>query len=202
MGKYIKVRPLDFVSQKHHPLFNTWKHIIRRCTNPHCKNYNIYGGRGIKVCDRWQGVGGFSRFCEDVGDKPSPQHTIDRYPNKDGNYEPGNWRWATIKEQANNTNSNLLVKFKGRTISFMDFCTEFGFPYNKTLYNMKRKKWEYVPHSKKIVQMDVNGNEINIWNSLTDASKHVGISICMISSCLKGNKKTTNKKMFTWKYGD
>lgn len=80
------------------PEFRTWSHMIQRCTNPSNDRYKDYGGRGIKVCDRWMS---FEAFSEDMGCRPSINHSIDRI-NNDGNYEPGNCRWATHSEQQNN----------------------------------------------------------------------------------------------------
>jgi hypothetical protein len=73
--------------------------MIQRCRDPNAENYPKYGGRGIRVCSRWQKD--FAAFLADVGPKPSPRHTLDRIDNG-GNYEPGNVRWATPKEQAAN----------------------------------------------------------------------------------------------------
>lgn len=78
-----------------------WQGILRRCLDPESDNYENYGGRGINVCERWQGKGGFIRFLFDVGRKPHDGLSLDRIDN-DGNYEPGNVRWATAKVQANN----------------------------------------------------------------------------------------------------
>ena len=75
--------------------------MIRRCSIPTMRNYADYGGRGIRVCDRWQGPDGLKNFITDMGPKPSPRHTLERGDN-DGNYEPGNCCWATPQEQERN----------------------------------------------------------------------------------------------------
>ncbi|HCP78957.1 MAG: hypothetical protein CML16_03100 [Pusillimonas sp.] len=78
--------------------YNTWIKIRDRCSNPRNAKYPDYGGRGITVCDRWHV---FENFLSDMGTKPAPELSIDRI-NNDGDYEPGNCRWATAKQQANN----------------------------------------------------------------------------------------------------
>lgn len=82
-----------------HPLYDRWRGMWSRCRNRNHSAFSYYGGRGIRVCDRWRD---FTAFVADVGAPPSPAHTLDRTDNN-GHYEPGNVRWATPTEQQANT---------------------------------------------------------------------------------------------------
>lgn len=80
------------------PEYKSWLNMTQRCRTPSATGYHYYGGRGIKVCDRWSD---FTLFLADMGPRP-PGTTLDRFPDQAGDYEPGNCRWATAKEQAAN----------------------------------------------------------------------------------------------------
>lgn len=93
------------------PEYRTWRMMLGRCADPRFHNYSLYGARGISVCEQWQL---FEAFLEDMGLRPSSSHSIDRIDN-DGNYEPGNCRWATRVEQARNRSNSRMVEFQGTT---------------------------------------------------------------------------------------
>lgn len=107
------------------PEYRLWAGMKERCLNSKSKAWANYGGRGIRICERW--ANSFSAFIEDIGYRPSPNHTIDRV-NNDGNYEPGNVRWATPKEQARNRRDNRLITIDGVTKCAIDWARERGIP--------------------------------------------------------------------------
>lgn len=102
------------------PEFEIWMGMNRRCQD---LNEPRYGGRGIRVCDRW--AESFEAFLADVGPRPSPQHSIDRIDN-DGHYEPGNVRWATRKQQARNTSRTRRVWLDGKIVAQADAAEVLG----------------------------------------------------------------------------
>jgi hypothetical protein len=92
-----------------HPLYQTYHDMKGRCYNKKCRAYKDYGSRGIDVCERWMSIGGFFNFIEDMGDKPTPKHSLDRVDNNKG-YSKENCRWETsYKQQSNKRNNNKVV---------------------------------------------------------------------------------------------
>lgn len=107
---------------QHTPEYKIWQSMRARCNNPNTPRYERYGGRGITICERWND---FNNFLADMGERPSPKHSIDRYPNQNGNYEPGNCRWATNIEQMRNTSRNHYITFHGVTKCLQEWSNEF-----------------------------------------------------------------------------
>ena len=112
-------RPTHGMSKS--PEYSSWLCMRQRCRNPRQKNFAHYGGRGIKVCDRWDD---FAAFLEDVGLRPAG-HSLDRI-NVDGDYEPGNVRWATQQQQIENTRVVRMVTLNGKTQSVAAWTREMG----------------------------------------------------------------------------
>jgi hypothetical protein len=105
------------------PEYQAWAAMRGRCKYPSCDRYPHYGGRGIKVCDRWEDS--FQAFLDDVGPKPSPSHSLDRI-DVNGNYEPGNVRWATPKQQMLNKRTTVRVTIDGETKTLVEWLSIYG----------------------------------------------------------------------------
>jgi hypothetical protein len=120
------------------PEYTAWCNMIRRCTNPNDHAYDRYGGRGIKVHKRWRNS--FTNFLKDMGKKPTPKHMLDRI-NNNGNYEPGNCRWATRCQQFNNRQSNLKITYNGKTKTLAQWCRKLGLPYKRTYQRLMAYGW-------------------------------------------------------------
>jgi len=106
-----------------HWAYKIWQGMKQRCTNPNHKNYSDYGGRGIRICDAW--MDSAEQFFADMGDRPSANHTIERIDN-DGNYEPGNCRWASRAEQNENTRQTKLLTVNGQSLSISKWAMRMG----------------------------------------------------------------------------
>lgn len=103
------------------PTYNSWWAMVQRCGYPKHIEYARYGARGISVCERWKS---FDGFLADMGERPVGM-TIDRIDNA-GNYEPGNCRWATRLQQANNCRKNTVVEYGGQALSIADWSRQSG----------------------------------------------------------------------------
>lgn len=118
-------------------IYAIWVSMKRRCLNKNDRSYNNYGGRGIKVCDRW--IESVVNFFEDMGPRPGKEYSLDRI-DVNGNYCPENCRWATRKEQAGNTRMTRKVTYQGNTKCLRDWAKKTGIS-EKTLANRLNAGW-------------------------------------------------------------
>lgn len=116
------------------PEYEIWHGMIQRCHNSNCKDFPRYGGRGIVVCEKWRSS--FAAFLEDMGPRPSPQYSVDR-ERVNGNYEPGNCRWATVKQQQRNRRSNRLVMVDGKEVTVTEAAELHGLPKSALFIRLK-----------------------------------------------------------------
>lgn len=120
-------------------LHRIWSGMITRCTNPNDNAFHNYGGRGISICAAWRNS--FEAFARDVGEPPSARHSIDRWPDKDGNYEPGNVRWATPQEQGRNRRGLIEIDFQGRRMCLMEAAELAGLAYATVYSRIVKHGW-------------------------------------------------------------
>lgn len=125
-----------------------WQNMLQRCTNSSSPQWLHYGGRGIKVCERWQS---FAAFFEDMGEAP-PGMSIERIDN-DGDYEPSNCRWATQSEQMKNTRRTRMIEFNGVIAPLCEWALQVGV-HPSTLHR-RLSKW---PLERALATNDTRGN--------------------------------------------
>ncbi len=120
------------------PEWEVWKTMKQRCHNPKSKRYPEWGGRGIVVCEQWRKS--FEVFISDIGNRPSSQHQIERI-NNNGNYEPGNVKWATRSEQARNKRNNRLFDANGMSMTIPAWSEMFGVKQGVIANRLYRLGW-------------------------------------------------------------
>lgn len=118
------------------PEYRVWAGMLNRCTNPSNDSWSRYGGRGIRVCQRW--LASFEAFLKDVGPRPSLRHSLDRFPNNDGNYEPGNVRWATARQQCANMSTNRVIEWDGKKLTVQEWSRLTGIDATTIGWRLKR----------------------------------------------------------------
>lgn len=118
------------------PSYSSWMAMKRRCENEKNSDYPYYGGRGIKVCERWQS---FDSFLTDMGERPAGM-TIDRIDTK-GDYEPCNCRWATRKEQSRNKRNNVVLTFHGETKTLPEWADHLKISIKTLRSRLFESKW-------------------------------------------------------------
>ncbi len=118
------------------PTHSVWSGMRGRCNRPKHKNYGDYGGRGIRVCERWRK---FENFLADMGERPTAKHTLERV-NNDGNYEPTNCCWALRTTQSRNRRSNRMVTLDGATKCLAEWAEQYGIGYH-IVYRRIERGW-------------------------------------------------------------
>lgn len=102
----------------------SWNNMLQRCYNPKSNSYKYYGAKRVRVCRQWKN--NFQQFLADMGPRPSAKHSLDRYPDPHGNYEPTNCRWATKRQQALNKRDTVKVLWKGEMMPLAEFAALIG----------------------------------------------------------------------------
>lgn len=137
---------------RYHPLYNIYYNIKRRCYNPVNPSYKDYGGRGIKMCDRWKNS--FQNFYNDMIKSYIKGLSIDRI-NNDGNYELSNCRWATIKEQSQHRRNTVYLTYQGRTQNLTQWAKELKIN-RKTLEKRLKSGWSIEKSFETIVKTNIS----------------------------------------------
>ena len=134
--------------------YRNWHRMIRRCCDPRCEDFKVYGARGIRVCDRWMS---FENFVKDMGPRPF-RATLDRIDNK-GPYSPENCKWKTPAEQARNTSRNVWLEFNGQKKVLQDWANKFAISSN-TIRGRLKSGWSVEKALTTPVRIDVRrGNK-------------------------------------------
>jgi hypothetical protein len=191
------------------PEYRAWQQMLGRCYNPNSQRFDRYGRRGIRVCERWKQS--FEAFYEDVGPRPSSEHSIDRIDN-DGDYEPGNCRWATRGEQNRNKADIILVDLDGRKLAVTEWARELGLNPRTILCRIKAgmsptealsrtveyRRW---PGSPGTVEAErINGARIreerrNQGISLKSLQEKTGLSRCFLGDLEHGKRRATESDL-------
>lgn len=192
-------RPLVYVQRNR--LYTIWKSMRRRCgvTGNRASERKHYADEGITVCPDW--AESFLAFAEAVGEPPTREHTLDRIDNDKG-YWPGNVRWATLKEQANNTSSNVFIEMNGERRTLQQWCELYGVD-RQTVSSRWRNLFK--PSSDKrnraCEQVDMRTGEVlKRYNTAKEAANATGIKYAALSKCLSGGNSSAGG--FKWRYAD
>lgn len=163
--------------------YRIWVGIITRCENTNNPSFPKYGGRGIAVCARWRGS--FELFLADMGPRPSPKHSIDRIDNN-GNYEPGNCRWATNREQSCNTRRNVRLTHGGETMVQSDWAARLRIGHSALRERIKRWGVEAGLSTAKLPNGTRKSNQCKRGHELT-------VSAGGTKRCLECNRNKTRR---------
>src|ERR1700748_3622937 len=164
---------LKMVKKRTRPAaYVVWTMIKQRCYNKKHTHYDRYGGRGIRVCERW--INSYDNFILYMGGPPPPRHTIERIDNE-GNYNPSNCRWATQKEQAQNRRNTVAIAFNGETMCLTEWAKKLNIGVTTLHWRIFKRKWPiekaFISGNSQQKMITHNGKT----QSLVDWSRQVGI---------------------------
>ena len=186
------------VNTRSNRLYGIWKGIRRRCGvigKADLGRAIAYGARGIEMSSDWEND--FIKFATDVGQPPSELHTIDRIDNDLG-YFPGNVRWATPKEQANNRSDNIIIEMQGERKTLQEWCEHFGVDRRvvdsrwRNLFKLTNLK------NQACAQYNMNGELVQRHSGVREAAASTGIKQGTISKCLSGGNASAGG--YIWRY--
>lgn len=157
---HVNGKPMDSTGiHKQHDSYSVWKRMRERCTSPNCPKFKDYGGRGITVCKRWDS---FELFVLDMGPRPSSKHQIDRIEN-DGNYEPGNCKWATNKENCRHRRSSRYLAYNGEILALCVWADKLGMS-EETIASRIKRGWS-VDKSLSLPRQDYSDRMRKAWQT-------------------------------------
>ena len=162
--------------------YGAWSRMIKRCHDKEDENYPRWGGRGITVCDRWRYS--YSNFLHDMGRRPKDKDSLDRIDNEKG-YSPENCRWATFKEQAQNTRNNVTATIDGITKTVSEWCDYYNLSISSIFDRINKRGWspEEAITTPILKYRHVKiGTEIK---TVSQWSKHFGIHPQSVNRCIR-----------------
>ena len=160
------------------PEYVVWEGIVQRCTNPNSDAYENYGGRGVKICDRWRNS--FEAFYQDMGKRPTGLYTIERKDNN-GDYEPGNCKWITRAEQLRNRRNTLRYSYKGKELTIPELlelpeAKALGLTYQSLRLRLRMSDWSVETALSKKVRSTPVYEHNGVTKTIAEWAKEHGMS--------------------------
>lgn len=153
--------------------YRIWAGILTRCTNPNANGYQDYGGRGIRVCERWRVS--FEAFLADMGPRPSPRHSVER-TDHDGDYEPGNCQWIVRAAQNRNKRNSVILEHDGLSLPATEWAERLAMNYGVLLTRLARgwtpEKALTTPMKPRPNDRNRRGTERSIWLNIKYRCHH------------------------------
>lgn len=186
------------VNSRDNPIYGIWKGVRRRCGTMgrmESPRHATYKAKGVSICDEWDAS--FQAFAKAIGPRPSQQHQLDRIDNDLG-YEPGNVRWATPKENANNRDNNIVIEMLGERRTLQQWAEHFNVPQQTVRARFAGVFNPNYNRQRVITQQSKNGEVVAKFRSIKTAAESSGVGYAAIAKCLSGANKTAGG--WVWVY--